>query len=112
MKCFRCRKIVGVNDKFCIHCGAKLNDTYSDYRANNNHNNKGGLLDTLVKVTSVLANINSKMEQNEKSQLEEEMDAYGLEEFEKELVRKGEYNPWDFETEGPFEDDDYYNEDV
>lgn len=44
--------------------------------------------------------------------LENEMEAYGLEEHEKELVRKEEYNPWDFETEEPFEDDDYYNDDV
>ena len=44
--------------------------------------------------------------------LEDEMEAYGLEEHEKELVRKGEYNPWDFQTEGPFEDDDYYTDDI
>lgn len=44
--------------------------------------------------------------------LEDEMDAYNLEEHEKELVRKGEYNAWDFDTEGPFEDDDYYKDDV
>lgn len=48
---------------------------------------------------------------NKSDYSEEEMDSYGLEESEKELVRKGEYNPWDFETEGPFEDDDYYSED-
>lgn len=48
---------------------------------------------------------------NKSDYSEEEMDSYGLEESEKELVRKGEYNPWDFETEGPFEEDDYYSED-
>lgn len=48
---------------------------------------------------------------NKSGYSEEEMDSYGLEESEKELVRKGEYNPWDFETEGPFEEDDYYSED-
>lgn len=45
-------------------------------------------------------------------ELEDEMDAYALEEHEKELVRKEEYNVWDFDTEDADEDDDYYNDDV
>lgn len=67
-----------------------------------------GLLDLL----NQLSEENKKEEEKRKQQeLENEMEVYGLEEQEKELVRKGEYNPWDFETEGPFEDDDYYKED-
>lgn len=42
---------------------------------------------------------------------EDVLDAYGLMEDEKELVRKGEYDPWDFEENEMLEDDDYYNED-
>ena len=42
--------------------------------------------------------------------LEREMDAYGLEEHEKELVRKGEYDPWDFEEE-EMDEDSYYRDD-
>lgn len=46
-------------------------------------------------------------------ELEEEMEAYCLDEEEKELVRSGEYEPWDFEL--PSDDDlvegDYYEED-
>ena len=48
--------------------------------------------------------------------LEKEMDAYGLDDEEKELVRKGEYDPWDFEYPSDHEDedmddDDYYEDD-
>lgn len=42
---------------------------------------------------------------------EEEMNAYGLTEEEKKEVRKGNYAPWDFETDGELEEDDYYYED-
>lgn len=44
-------------------------------------------------------------------ELEKQMDAYELEEWQKELVRQGKYDPWDFEEDGPLEDDDYYYED-
>lgn len=45
------------------------------------------------------------------TKLEREMDAYGLEEHEKELVRKGEYDPWDFEEE-EMDEDSYYRDDT
>ena len=47
---------------------------------------------------------------NDSEFTEEEMDAYGLTDYQKELVKKGENNPWDFEEED-LEDDDYYSED-
>ena len=50
----------------------------------------------------------------EQKELEEEMERYGLEEEEKEAVRRGDYNPWDFEYPGQGDDldeDDYYYED-
>ena len=40
----------------------------------------------------------------------EELDNYGLEDWQQELVNKGEYEPWNFEEE-ELEDDDYYFED-
>ena len=46
--------------------------------------------------------------------LEEEMDNYGLDDEEKELVRNGEYDPWDFEEPqdgDEINEDDYYAED-
>ena len=48
--------------------------------------------------------------ENESEYTEEEMDDYGLEDWQKDLVRKGEYNPWNFEEED-LEEDDYYYED-
>lgn len=49
--------------------------------------------------------------EQEDQELEDEMDTYCLEEWQKELVRKGEYDPCDFEEDGELEDDDYYSED-
>ena len=44
-------------------------------------------------------------------ELEREMDDYMLEDWQKDLVRKGEYDPWNFEEDGPLEEDDYYYDD-
>ena len=41
---------------------------------------------------------------------DKDLDDYGLEEWEKEEVKKGNHDPWNFEEEET-EDDDYYNED-
>lgn len=46
------------------------------------------------------------------TKLEKEMDRYCLDDYEKDLVRKGEYNPEDFDMEDDdLEEDDYYYED-
>ena len=47
----------------------------------------------------------------EDEELEKKMDALSLEEWQKELVRKGEYEPEDFEEEDISDDDNYYHED-
>ena len=39
------------------------------------------------------------------------MNAYNLEDWQKDLVRQGRYNPWNFEEDGELEEDDYYYED-
>ena len=44
-------------------------------------------------------------------ELENEMDAYDLDDEEKELVRKGEYDPWDFEYPSDHEDEDMDDDD-
>ncbi|NMA50850.1 MAG: hypothetical protein GX951_03260 [Mollicutes bacterium] len=49
-------------------------------------------------------------DENTSKYTEAELDNYGLEEWQKELVRKGEYDPWNFEEEN-LEDDDYHYED-
>jgi hypothetical protein len=47
----------------------------------------------------------------EKEELEEKMDDLNLEEWQKELVREGKYDPENFEEEVEDEDDYYYEED-
>ena len=44
---------------------------------------------------------------------EKEMDLYGLEEVEREFVRRGDYEPYNFEDDEEIEldEDDYYYED-
>lgn len=46
-----------------------------------------------------------------KEELEKEIDLYYLEERQKDLVRKGDYDPWNFEDDEDLEDDDYYHDD-
>lgn len=41
-------------------------------------------------------------------ELEKEMDKYALFDYERELVRKGEFEPYDFSEEEPLTEDDYY----
>ncbi len=46
------------------------------------------------------------------SKLEKEMDAYDLEEWQKNLVRKGEFDVTNFDDdEDDLEEEDYYNDD-
>lgn len=54
----------------------------------------------------------SKTNKSKSKYTEEELNAYGLWEDEKELVRKGEYDPWNFEENEMLDDDDYYKDDV
>lgn len=46
-----------------------------------------------------------------KKALEDAMNANGLSEYEKEIVRRGEADPWDFEEEN-LEEGDYYEDDI
>lgn len=61
---------------------------------------------------ALLDSLNSSREQEDIDEdLETEMNAYNLEEWQKDLVRQGHYNPWNFEEDGDLEEDDYYYED-
>lgn len=64
-----------------------------------------GLIWEIIKAVAV----SSSTDKNNKE--EKEMDNYGLKPWQKELVRKGDYGPWNFEESGDLEDDDYYFED-
>lgn len=48
---------------------------------------------------------------NEKNEVEEEMDNLDLEEWQKDLVREGKYDPENFEEDDSEDEDDYYHED-
>lgn len=70
-------------------------------------------------IYEMLKGINKNIDKNEqlkekdrKNALEEEMDMYGLDEDEKELVRNGEYDPWDFDPDNLTDEDDYYKDDL
>lgn len=65
-----------------------------------------GLLGALLEILSY----DGKKDKRDK-ELEEEMDLHGLDEEEKELVRKGEQDIEDFDDEDDLEDGDYYKED-
>ena len=41
---------------------------------------------------------------------DDELDIYNLEDYQKDLVKEGSYDPWDFEEED-LEEDDYFEED-
>lgn len=52
---------------------------------------------------------------NKDDDLEKEMDKYGLEEVEREYVRRGDYEPYNFEdSKDELDEDDYYydNDDI
>ena len=62
-------------------------------------------------VRNFILNGLNELENTNKVLLEKEMDNYMLEDWQKELVRNGEYNPWNFEEDGDLEEEDYYFED-
>ena len=53
----------------------------------------------------------NKKDKDYDEDLEKEMELHALEEWQKDLVRKGEYFPWNFEEDGELDEDDYYYED-
>lgn len=74
-------------------------------QAYNRKQNTESLLTTMF----ILDSLNKEKQPINKSHFSErEMDYYGLDDFEKDLVRKGEYAPWDFEHEDIVEGDYYH----
>lgn len=56
--------------------------------------------------------MNEQQNNNNNSEYtDEELDNYGLEDWQKEEVKKGDYDPWNFEEEELEEDDYYYDDD-
>lgn len=54
--------------------------------------------------------MNEQQNENNSDYTDEELENYGLDEQQREEVKKGNYDPWGFEEED-LEDDDYYYED-
>ena len=48
---------------------------------------------------------------NSNDELEEEMDNLDLEDWQKEEVKEGRHDPWNFEEDDSEDEDDYYHED-
>ncbi len=66
---------------------------------------------TLNTFNEAFGNNKSDAEKREEN-LEEEMETYGLDEEEKELVRSGEWEPWQFDRDpDDLEEEDYYYDD-
>ena len=77
-----------------------------------------GLLGTAKGIVGALNSFNEAFGNNKtvaekrEENLEEEMEVYGLDEEEKELVRSGDWEPWQFDRDpDDLEEEDYYYED-
>lgn len=76
----------------------------------NNKEEKLSLSDVIIGST-ILNSLDSKPKNIQKGDYsEKELDDYCLEDWQKDLVRNGEYDPWNFNEEEP-EEDDFYHED-
>jgi hypothetical protein len=67
-----------------------------------------GIFSTLLSLSEEADKAKKK---KDKSKLEREMSARDLEEWQKELVRKGDYDVYNFEEDDLEEDDYYYDDD-
>lgn len=75
--------------------------------------NKIGFTDVMAGIAianEIDKHFNKEDDEDYNEELETEMDAYDLEDWQKDLVREGRYNPWNFGEED-LEEDDYYYED-
>lgn len=78
-----------------------------------NNEDKLSFLDivTGVAVANAIDNHLKPKDDEYDEKLEKRMNDYCLEDCQKDLVRKGEHNIWDFEEDGELEEEDYYYED-
>ena len=60
---------------------------------------------------SLLQTIEEESKKSKSEYSDKELDEYGLEDWQKDLVKKGDFNPWNFEEENLEEDDYYYDDD-
>lgn len=92
------------------------NSNFSTSNTTKKDSSKIGLSDVVVglAVANTVDNFIEKRrnddEENVSGYTDDELNDYGLEDWQKDLVKKGEYDPWNFEEED-LEEDDYYYED-
>ncbi len=68
-----------------------------------------GLFKFILGLNEVL---NEQEQANKEKELDEEMDLYNLDDYEREEVKKGNYEPYNFEdSDVPLDEDDYYYDD-
>ena len=98
--------------KFIIKSGKMENPVSFERVILRENNNKVGMGD-VVTGTLLFNALDKKINENKDydEELEKEMDEYCLEDWQKDLVRNGEYNSWNFEEDGELDEDDYYYED-
>lgn len=70
-----------------------------------------GTVSSALTAFAISNEIDKMKNQRKSTRIEKECDAYNLDDYEKELVKKGDYAPTGFETDGKLSDDDYYKED-
>lgn len=75
-----------------------------------NSSGVGGAIVGLA-LMDALSNRNDEDDDNVSGYTDDELDNYGLEDWQKEEVKKGNYDPWNFEEEELEEDDYYYDDD-
>ena len=100
-------------EEMLIKAGKVENPASIDKVVNSVGNSGIGIGDILLgtmAVNSASKHVRKKKSKNINKALEDEMDEYCLEDWQKDLVRKGEYNPWNFEEED-LEEGDYFYED-
>ena len=68
-----------------------------------NSNYANEIDDVEVEINDVSNNDNNK-------NIDDELNIYNLEDYQKDLIKEGQYDPWDFEEED-LEEDDYFEED-
>ena len=92
------------------------NSNFSTSNTTKKDSSKIGLSDVVVglavanTVDNFIENRRNDDEDNVSGYTDDELDDYGLEDWQKDLVKKGDYAPWNFEEED-LEEDDYYYED-
>ena len=75
-----------------------------------NENSKYGFFSIFMEDTSKKKKEEKKSIFSNKSKYtDKELDAYGLEDWQKKEVKKGNYDPWNFEEED-LDEDDYYKD--